>query len=86
MQLKVYGCRGSAPVSYMRPSKYGGNTSCIKLTSDGRALILDAGSGLLLMDNVIRPVNILLGHLHLDHTVGLAAYPPICQISHHPGG
>jgi ribonuclease BN (tRNA processing enzyme) len=26
---------------------------------------------------VQRPVNILLGHLHLDHTVGLATYPPI---------
>jgi ribonuclease BN (tRNA processing enzyme) len=40
-------------------------------------LILDAGSGLLFADDVARPVNILLGHLHLDHTVGLATYPPV---------
>jgi ribonuclease BN (tRNA processing enzyme) len=77
MRLKVYGCRGSTPVSYIKPSKYGGNTSCVKLTSGDRALILDAGSGLLLMDQVQRPVNILLGHLHMDHTCGLLSYPPI---------
>jgi len=79
MNIKVYGCRGSAVVS--RTSRYGGNTSCMSLESGGERLIIDAGSGLLLMEDdfVKNPdytVNILLSHLHLDHIIGLATFAP----------
>ncbi|MCL2224691.1 MAG: MBL fold metallo-hydrolase [Defluviitaleaceae bacterium] len=85
MKLKVFGCRGSTAVS--RPgSKFGGNTSCITLESEGEMLILDAGSGLMVLQeeyfgqggirNKDKAVNILISHLHLDHIVGLGTFSP----------
>jgi len=79
MKMKIFGCRGSAVVS--RVSRYGGNTSCMSLESDGEFLILDAGSGLLTLENELkgvpgRPINILISHLHLDHIMGLAPFGP----------
>jgi len=80
MKIKIYGCRGSAAVS--RNSRYGGNTSCMSLESNGELLILDAGSGLLALEDelAINPdcnINILLSHLHFDHIIGLSAFSPI---------
>jgi ribonuclease BN (tRNA processing enzyme) len=59
------------------------------IETGGRYLILDAGSGILTMDQNVtsgvgssptdhKPsVNILLSHLHIDHIVGLALYSPV---------
>ena len=89
MKLKVYGCRGSVPVSRSLRSRYGGNTSSMLLESGGEYLILDAGSGILRMEHDYKDINedshaklpfkpsILLSHLHLDHIIGLAAYSPL---------
>lgn len=57
--------------------RYGGQTSCVALAHDGAqpSLVLDAGSGLVNLDNVLgeEPFRgtILLSHLHWDHTHGL---------------
>ena len=89
MNLKVYGCRGSIPMSRSLRTTYGGNTSSMVLESKGDHLILDAGSGILLMEYEHREIyedypmtvpfspNILLSHVHLDHIVGLAAFTPV---------
>ncbi len=46
LQLRFWGTRGSAPVSGVGYSRYGGNTSCVSLTSDsGHLFIFDCGSG-----------------------------------------
>jgi len=48
MFLKIFGSRGSMPTSPRAYTRYGSNTSCMTLeTSEGKKLILDAGSGLL---------------------------------------
>ena len=57
-------------------NRYGGNTSCLQVTlSDGRLLVLDAGSGIrnlgLRLAGRARRIDILLTHLHLDHIQGL---------------
>jgi len=65
MKLKIYGCKGSAPVSLGLHSRYGGNTSCITIESNEinedneqkDMLIFDAGSGLLLMESELRKNN-----------------------------
>ena len=87
MKIKVYGSRGSAAVS--RDSKYGGNTSCMTLENNGEMIILDAGSGLMKLDEEWRgkypsypsdlpfKPNILLSHLHLDHVQGMTGFAPI---------
>jgi len=81
MELKVYGCRGSNAVHHIS-SKFGGNASCIAVWSDDDYVILDAGSGLIVLESELRkkyasypimpkPLNIILSHLHLDHISGL---------------
>lgn len=46
MQLRFWGTRGSIPVSGPGYLRYGGNTSCVSLTSDsGHLFIFDCGSG-----------------------------------------
>lgn len=88
MKLKIYGSRGSIPVSHMGPTRYGGNTSCMSLTSKGETLIIDAGSGLVNLQNDLQAAypsfpkniptqNILVSHLHLDHIIGLGMFKPI---------
>jgi len=87
MKIKIYGCRGSIAIS--RPgSRYGGNTSCMTLEADGELLVIDAGSGLMVLhEELLRadadylaklkgPINILVSHLHIDHIMGLGTFPP----------
>ena len=46
MRVKVWGARGSVPTPAL-DDRYGGNTCCLQVTlSDGRLLVLDAGSGI----------------------------------------
>ena len=82
MKLKIYGCRGSIPSSRKGNGQFGGNTTCLRLFSEEYSVVLDAGSGLvnLGLDMANSPNNgrqdILLSHLHLDHILGLCAFPP----------
>ena len=47
MKVKVWGARGSVPTPGASTNRYGGNTSCLRVTlSDGRLIVLDAGSGI----------------------------------------
>jgi len=85
MRLKIYGCRGSVPLSHHVDKVFGGNTSCIKLTSGDYSIALDAGSGLINLgidiENSSSKIpkmrqDILLSHLHMDHIIGLSAFAP----------
>jgi len=51
------------------------------LTSRGESIIIDAGSGLMLLEAEMKdkPRNILISHLHLDHIIGLGIYSPLWQ-------
>ena len=47
LPVELLGVRGSVPVPGPGTIRYGGNTSCIRMTaSDGTTLILDAGTGI----------------------------------------
>jgi phosphoribosyl 1,2-cyclic phosphodiesterase len=86
--VKFWGTRGSIPVSGSDFVRYGGNTSCVAISSDtGHLFILDAGSG-------IRPLGLelgkaaaqpgatptsgylLLSHSHWDHIQGFPFFRP----------
>ena len=82
MRVKVWGARGSVPTPGPSTNRYGGNTSGLEVTlSDGRLLVLDAGSGIrnlgLRLAGRARRIDILLTHLHLDHIQGLMFFAPL---------
>jgi phosphoribosyl 1,2-cyclic phosphodiesterase len=82
MQVRVWGCRGSVAVPGPDTVKYGGNTSCVEVRlSDGTAIIIDAGTGICELARArvpdLRPTQMLLTHLHMDHIQGLLFFPPL---------
>ena len=78
-----YGTRGSCACSGPEFVRYGGNTSCVVIESDGRApLLLDAGSGARVFGQGIENrenfrASILVSHLHYDHVLGLPFFTPV---------
>lgn len=89
MQLKFYGVRGSYPTASRDQLKYGGNTTCLHFVSRaGRHLILDGGSGIRVLGNVLMQQEfgdgqgqaaILVGHTHWDHIMGYPFFKPFYQ-------
>jgi phosphoribosyl 1,2-cyclic phosphodiesterase len=82
VRVKLWGVRGSIPVPGPAAAGYGGNTSCVGVsTGDDCELILDAGSGIRELGEALagrcRHVHLLLTHLHLDHIQGLMFFAPI---------
>jgi phosphoribosyl 1,2-cyclic phosphodiesterase len=82
MRLRLWGVRGSAPWASAPCIGYGCNTPCVELVSDGgNRLILDAGSGLVGLGDVLSrergPATILLTHYHWDHLQGLPSFAPL---------
>jgi len=73
-ELYICGCRGSFPVSGLRFSEYGGETSCYVIKKDNYACIVDCGTGLKNSVELVKDckkVDILLTHVHYDHILGL---------------
>lgn len=64
---------------------YGGNTSCVEVSSNDTTLVVDAGSGLSAMGQDLvsregwqkRKLGILLSHFHWDHICGFPFFAPI---------
>ena len=84
MRVTIWGCRGSLATPGVETVRYGGNTSCVEVsTADERtALVLDAGTGirrlgLELVERGIEHVHLCLTHLHLDHLEGLRFFAPL---------
>jgi phosphoribosyl 1,2-cyclic phosphodiesterase len=84
--VKFWGVRGSYPSPGAGTIKYGGNTACVEINAGGRAIILDAGTGIIplgreLMKRVAREKRrvealLLFSHLHHDHTQGFPFFAP----------
>jgi len=86
MRVRFYGVRGSTPAPGPETARYGGNTSCVDVRlADGSIVVLDAGTGLRKLGNVLRekvvnaPVHLLLSHTHWDHVLGLPFFAPLWQ-------
>jgi phosphoribosyl 1,2-cyclic phosphodiesterase/peroxiredoxin len=89
LQLRFWGTRGSIPVSGLSYVHYGGNTSCVSLTSDtGHLFVFDCGSGarelgqhLLANPEPGSQENlsgyIILSHTHWDHIQGFPFFAPV---------
>jgi phosphoribosyl 1,2-cyclic phosphodiesterase len=82
VRVTFWGVRGSVPVPGPGAAGFGGNTSCVQVTTDdGTQVILDAGTGIralgLSLAGRARSSHILLTHLHLDHIQGLMFFAPL---------
>ncbi len=80
--LTVMGARGTLPVAGLSASRYGGNTSCLAVRTGERAIVLDAGSGIVplgrsLLAEGVREIDVLLTHAHYDHVLGLPFFAPL---------
>ena len=87
MRLRFWGVRGSIPAPGPETNRYGGNTSCVTVTTrGGELIIIDMGTGLMPLGNSLLPgefgrgkgkATILLSHLHWDHIQGLGFFAPV---------
>jgi CheY-like chemotaxis protein/phosphoribosyl 1,2-cyclic phosphodiesterase len=78
---RLWGTRGSIPVSGPRFARHGGNTSGLEVRTGDDLCIIDAGSGirdlgLQLMAEGPRKIPLLIGHTHWDHIQGFPFFVP----------
>lgn len=84
-RVQFWGTRGSIPRPGRDTLRYGGNTSCVQVTSPkGALVILDCGSGVhdLGRDLVAKATgplrgHILISHTHWDHIQGFPFFAPL---------
>ena len=84
MRVRFWGTRGSIATPGPGTNYFGGNTSCVELTTaDSDLLIFDCGTGAHrlaaeLMNQGKKAINsnILLGHTHWDHIQGFPFFSP----------
>ena len=85
LRVQFWGTRGSLARPGRATARYGGNTSCVQITSAaGTMLVLDCGTGIhdlgcAIMASGKKPVrgSILIGHTHWDHIQGLPFFEPL---------
>jgi phosphoribosyl 1,2-cyclic phosphodiesterase len=86
MRVRFWGVRGSLPVPGARTERYGGNTSCVEITSAaGTRIIIDGGTGIRRLGKELMraefesgkgQAHILVSHTHWDHIQGLPFFSP----------
>lgn len=71
----IYGARGTLPVAGKSVARYGGRTTCFCLKTAEGLIIIDAGTGISLIeerpDEELLPASLLFTHFHLDHITAL---------------
>ena len=83
--IRMWGTRGSIPVSGPEHVRYGGNTTCVEfdLNSSEDVLIFDAGSGVrklgnrLAAEGATRRIHLFITHTHWDHINGFPFFSPL---------
>lgn len=81
MLITFWGVRGSTPCDSPTQQRYGGNTSCVVVETDGgERIIFDLGTGLRRFgESLTSPFTgtALVTHLHWDHVQGLPFFGPL---------
>ena len=85
MQVRFWGTRGSIAKPGPTTVRYGGNTSCVQVTSPGgQMIIIDCGTGahdlgqhILKQKLTGNEGSILISHTHWDHIQGIPFFAPL---------
>lgn len=83
MNIKIWGSRGSIPVSGKEYLKYGGDTTCLEIrTKSDDIIVVDAGTGIRRLGNHLkreecRDLNFIFTHAHWDHLMGFPFFKPL---------
>lgn len=84
MKITFWGVRGSIASPGRHTIHYGGNTTCLEVTTDsGKRIIIDCGTGVRLLGDTFpkdqSPIEIylLLTHIHWDHVMGFPFFAPL---------
>jgi len=89
MIIKIWGSRGSIPVSGQQYLKYGGDTTCVEIrTRSGDVIVVDAGTGIrrlgtYLYDEKAYKLNFIFTHAHWDHVMGFPFFKPLFSKKFH---
>lgn len=80
--LKLWGTRGSVPVSGAHHTRFGGNTACLEIRRANHEIIIDAGTGIRalgdeLLTTKFREIHLIIGHNHWDHVIGFPFFQPL---------
>jgi phosphoribosyl 1,2-cyclic phosphodiesterase len=86
MKIAFWGVRGSIAAPGSSTVLYGGNTTCVEVTTAaGQTIVVDAGTGIrLLGDSLLArgkhlDLRLLMTHIHWDHLVGFPFFAPLFQ-------
>ncbi len=86
MIVRIWGARGSYPVARAEMLRYGGNTTCVEVRVGDRCIMLDAGTGLRTLGDLLlhetkppRALDLLITHTHWDHIIGFPFFEPLFQ-------
>lgn len=80
LTVRYWGVRGSIPVPGPTTQRYGGNTSCVEVSTAEARVIVDGGTGLRALGGSLKEpqeLTMFFTHLHWDHIQGIPFFAPM---------
>lgn len=90
MEITFWGTRGSISSPGPDTLVYGGNTTCVEVTTvSGCTVVIDAGTGIRRLGDLLvngkktTNFHLLMTHIHWDHLAGFPFFKPLYQKNSH---
>jgi phosphoribosyl 1,2-cyclic phosphodiesterase len=88
MRIRFLGTRGSLAAPDRAKARYGGHTACLEIVCGERHIIVDAGTGLRSLEQVLAnhegtEIDLILTHYHWDHIQAFPFFHPLFKPDTH---